>query len=123
MSHPSDQQYRAKWKKVVNVLKSSNLGLSRVAQAGSRAIQKQRYDSDMDVIFSITGNPSKEQFYPKLIRVLEANFRDDKVYPGDEHNIVHLDFQSGEKFELVLKTERKFDQEHKDDKDYRRENL
>ena len=108
---------------IVNVMTRSNLGISRIAKAGSRAIQTHRPDSDMDVIFSVSGNPSKASFYPMLIRILKANFRSDQVYPGSNYNVVHLDFQSGAKFDLVLLSENDFDDQHEDDVNYRRENL
>ena len=123
MSHSNDQFYKSKWIKVVNVLKSQNLGISRIAQAGSRAKQQHKPESDQDIIFAVSGNPSKETFYPKLMRILKSNFPHDKVYPGKNYNVVHLDFKTGGKFELVLLSEGEFDRQHKGIKDYRRNYL
>ncbi len=119
----NDQQYRAKWKSIVNVLWHSNLKVSKIAVAGSRAIQRQRLDSDMDVIFSAAGNPPKQEFYPKLITLLQSNFPEEAAYPGSHYNVVHLDFKSGGKFDLVLLPESQFNWEHQEDVDYRRQNL
>ncbi len=119
----SEAHYHRLWKSIVNVMTKSNLKISRIAQAGSRALRTHRPDSDMDVIFSVTGNPSEESFYPRLISVLKSNFKADNVYPGSNYNVVHLDFQSGAKFDLVLLSENDFDDQHEDDVNYRRENL
>ena len=120
MSQPTDQFYQAKWKKVVNVLFNSNLGIAQVAQAGSRAKQRQRPDSDQDIIFTVSRNPANTEFYPKLIRVLESNFPYEPVYPGSNYNVDHLDFSSGGKFDLVLLSKADFDRQHQGIKDYRR---
>ncbi len=118
-----DSYYHARWKRIVNVMKSAKLGLSRVAPAGSRARRQHRPDSDFDVIFAIAGNPSREEFYPHLIEILRGNFRNDHVYPGSDYHVVHIDFTSGGRFELVLLTESNFDREHESIKDFRRGNL
>jgi hypothetical protein len=110
----NDLYYQAKWKSVANVLWHSNLDVS---------LQRQRLDSDMDVIFSAAGNPSKQIFYPKLITLMKSNFPEEHVYPGSNYNVVHMDFKSGGKFDLVLLPENQFNREHKEDVDYRRKNL
>ncbi len=119
----SDNFYHSKWKSIVNVLTHSNLKVSRIAQAGSRAKRQHKPDSDMDVIFSVSGDPTRQSFYPDLIRVLERNFPHEKVYLGGNNNIVHLNFKKGGKFELVLLTEKDFDKEHKSILDNKRKNL
>ncbi|MFW9997612.1 MAG: hypothetical protein ACFFD4_36565 [Candidatus Odinarchaeota archaeon] len=123
MSYPSDQFYHSKWKSIVNVLKSSNLSVSRIAQAGSRARRQHEPASDMDVIFAVARNPSRQSFYPELIEVLKSNFPYETVYPGTNYNVVHLDFNSGGKFELVLLTEQDFDRQHRHNVEYKRDNL
>ncbi len=123
MSYPNEEFYKSKWKSIVNVLKSSNLKVSRIAQVGSRARRQHRPDSDMDIIFAASSNPTKASFYPDLIRILEANFRNDSVYPGSNYNVIHLDFSAGGNFDLVLLTEQEFDLEHRDILNYRRNNL
>lgn len=119
----NDLYYHSKWKKIVNVMSHSNLSVSRIAPAGSRTKRKHRIDSDMDVIFAVARNPSHEEFYPNLIYTLESNFPHDKVYPGRDYNVVHFDFSSGGKFDLVLLTEKSFDGEYESIKNYKRENL
>ena len=94
-----------------------------ISPAGSRPKQEHRPDSDQDVIFAISGNPDRKDFYPKLTTLLKKHYPNDEVYPGRNNNIVHLDFNSGAKFELVLQTRKEFNKEHKSLKLYRRQNL
>ena len=119
----NDQYYHSKWLLIVNVMKNSNLRISRIAPAGSRATHRHRLDSDMDVIFATAGNPSRELFYPQLIPILRRNFPSDKIYPGGQYHVVHLDFNTGGKFDLVLLSEYDFDREHQDILQYRRDHL
>ncbi len=118
-----DSYYHARWKRIVNVMKSSNLGLSRIAPAGSRAKRQNRPDSDYDVIFAVSGNPSREGFYPELIGVLQNNFDNAEVYPGSNNNVVHLNFYRGGNFDLALLTESDFDRHYKSIKDFKKKNL
>ncbi|MHA1755151.1 MAG: hypothetical protein ACTSVV_00170 [Promethearchaeota archaeon] len=104
-------------------MKNSNLKISKIAQAGSRAKQKYRPNSDMDVIFSVAGNPSKHSFYPSLITTLKNNFPNEKVYPGSNYNVVHIDFKQGGKFDLVLLTEADFGKEYKNILEFKKKNL
>jgi len=118
-----DAHYKKKRISIANVLKNSKIGLSMISSAGSRAKQTNRPDSDQDVIFAVSGNPERKIFYPKLMKLLKTNFPKDKVYHGKNNNIVHLDFKSGSKFELVLQSNKEFNKEHKSLKLYRRKNL
>ncbi len=118
-----DAHYKKKMKSITNVLQNSKIGLAMISPAGSRAIQEQRPDSDQDVIFAISGNPDRKDFYPKLTKLLKQKYPKDKIYPGSDNNVVHLDFNSGAKFELVLQTKNEFNKEHKSLKLYRRQNL
>ena len=121
--NPNDEYYKSKWKKVVNVMTHQNLKVSKIATAGSRAKRQHTPDSDMDVIYSISGDPSRENFHPEIIKVLKANFSQDKVYPGDNNNVVHIDFQSGGKFDLVLLDSDDFDKEYDNILEYKKNNL
>ncbi|MFX1329125.1 MAG: hypothetical protein ACFE91_13440 [Promethearchaeota archaeon] len=121
-TYPDENLYHSKWTSIVNVMKSSGLRISKIAQAGSRAKKRYRPDSDMDVIFAVAGNPSKDNFYPNLITVLKNNFPYEKEYPESNYNIVHLDFRQGGKFELILLTEFDFDKEYKNILDYKKKN-
>jgi predicted nucleotidyltransferase len=123
MTYPDENFYHSKWKSIVNVLKSSNLKISKIAQAGSRAKKKHRPDSDMDVIFAVAGNPLQNIFYLDLMTVLKNNFPNEKVFPGSNYNVVHLDFKTGGKFDLVLLPEAEFDKEYKSLLDYKKKNL
>lgn len=119
----NNEYYHARWKRIVNVMQNNNMSLSRIAPAGSRAKKQHRLDSDFDVIFAISKNPTRQNFYPKLIEVLKANFKNDNVYLGKNYNVVHLDFQSGAKFDIVLLTDSEFDKEYESLKDFKREHL
>ena len=119
----NDEYYHARWKRIVNVMQNNSINLSRIAPAGSRAKKQHRIDSDFDVIFTVSKNPSRQNFYPKLIQVLKANFKNDNVYPGKNYNVVHLDFQSGAKFDIALLTNSEFDKEYDSIKDFKRKHL
>jgi predicted nucleotidyltransferase len=119
----SDEHYKKKLKSITNVLQNSKIGLAKISPAGSRAKQEHRPDSDQDAIFSISGNPNRKEFYPKLKKILDSNFPNDNIYLGRDKNIVHLDFKSGAKFELVLLADKEFNKEHQSLKIYRRKNL
>ena len=118
-----EDRYHSKWNSIVNVMKSSNLKISRIAQAGSRARRDHKPNSDMDVIFAVARNPNKREFYPKLMKVLSDNFPESNVFPGSHYNVVHINFKKGSIFDLVLLTEGAFDKEHGADVAYRRDNL
>ena len=118
-----DEHYKKKMNSITSVLKNSKIGLSMISPAGSRAKQTHRSDSDQDAIFSISGDPSREEFHPKLIKILEDNFPNESVYPGKNNNIVHLNFKSGAEFELALQNNKEFNKEHNSLKLYRRKNL
>ena len=120
---PIDDYYKSKWKSIVNVMKSQNLNVAKIAKAGSRARQQHTPDSDLDVIFSVSGNPSKQDFYSKLEKVLKDNFPNDQVSLGTDKNVVHLHPSKGGKLDIVLLDSNEFDKEHGDNVEYRRENL
>ncbi len=122
--HPPDSRYEHLWKSIVNVMKNSNLKISRIAKAGSRARRQHRPDSDMDIIFAVVGDPPREKFYPDLMRILQSNFPEADVSLGTEGNVVKLvDPRTGARFDLVLLTEADFDDQHSNDVEYRRKHL
>ncbi len=118
-----EDRYHSKWNSIVNVMRNSGLRISRIAQAGSRARRDHRLNSDMDVIFAVARNPIKREFYPKLMKLLNDNFPEDKVFPGSNYNVVHINFKRGGIFDLVLLTEETFDKHHEADVAYRRDKL
>ncbi len=118
-----DEHYKKKMKSITHILKNSKIGLAGISPAGSRAKQDHRPDSDQDVIFAVSGNPNRNDFYPKLTKLLKNNFPRDNVYPGRNNNVIHLDFNSGANFELILQTNKEYEKEHKSLKLYRRKNL
>jgi len=101
----------------------SNLKISRITQAGSRAKKTHRPDTNSDIIFSVSKNPDRINFYPKLIEVLKNNFSHEKIYLGSNYNAIHLDFRNREKFDIVLLSENEFDKEYKSILDYKRKYL
>jgi len=119
----SNERHHKVWKSIVNVLQNSGLKVSRIAKAGTRADQAHRYESDMDVIFAVVGNPDKRSFYPQLITALNSNFPLERVYESSKYNIICMDFNKGINFDLVLLTEYEFDRQHGKDLDYRRNYL
>lgn len=123
---PSDKYYKEKFISIVNVLKknSTKLKISGIAIAGSRAKQQQSPYSDEDIIISAVKNPSKAEFYPKLMEVLEDNFQHCEVFPGKNYNVLHMkDPKVGGEFDLALHTEKEFDKQHGNDVKYRRSSL
>ena len=119
----SNERHHKVWKSIVNVLQNSGLKVSRIAKAGTRADQTHRYESDMDVIYAVAGNPDKRSFYPKLITALNSNFPLERVYESSKYNAILMDFNKGINFDLVLLTEYKFDRQHGKDLEYRRNYL
>ena len=123
MTNPPDSHYRKKFKSIVKVFQNSSLRVSQVAEYGSRARRQHRPDSDLDIIFSVSGNPSPEDFYPNLMEVLRGNFPADTIYPGSDYNIVHQDTSKGGRIEHVLLPESQFNRQYRALKDYKRNNL
>ena len=119
----SEDKYHSKWNSIVNVMKNSNLKISSIAQAGSRARRDYSSNSDMDVIFTVARSPNKREFYPKLMKLLKNNFPEDRVFPGSHYNVIHINFKKGGIFDLVLLTEGAFDKQHGTDVEFRREHL
>jgi len=120
---PSDKYYKSKWKSVVNVMTHQNLEVAKIAKAGSRVRQQHSSKSDLDVIFSVSGDPGKEKFYPKLEKVLKNNFPNDQVALGKDKNVVHLYPSKGGKLDIVLLNSQDFDKEHGDNIEYKKKNL
>lgn len=121
-----DKYYKEKFISIVNVLKknSTKLKISGIAIAGSRARQQQNPYSDEDIIISAARDPSKEEFYPKLLQVLKNNFQHWEVYPGDNYNVVHMrDPKTDGIFDLALRTENEFNKQHGNDVKYRKKYL
>ena len=68
-----NQKYSAKWKKLVNFMQyNTGLGVGAVAKLGSRREGTPSDYSDLDIIFYIPGDPSKELIYSKLTDLIPA---------------------------------------------------
>lgn len=103
-----DQKYSAKWKSLVNFMqKNTGLGVGSVAKAGSRREGTPTEYSDLDIIFFIPGDPSKEKIYLKLIELIPKNFDGAKVDFGKNRNVINLNLDDLE-FDIVLLIEHKF---------------
>ncbi len=116
-------QYGSKWISIVNLLyNNTDLRIAGVARAGSRAKHTDLSRSDMDVIFSLSNNPSCSEIYPRLREQLRANF-------GAVANIqigqaaIHVEFYSPRiSIDLVLVTQQEFNKEYQNIKDIRQLN-
>jgi predicted nucleotidyltransferase len=111
-----EQQYSSLRKGLGNFLReNTGLRVSGVALMGSRRRGDHNADSDMDVIFTVAGDPSKDQVYPGLIDKLTRGMNV-QARLGSSHNVIKI--QKGDlKVDLVLRTE----EEYREQK--RRQNL
>lgn len=122
LTAPTDDTYKKKRKSIENVLKNQGMSISGVTKAGSRARQEHRPDSDQDMIYAISGDPPKEEIHETLISILKTNFPNSTVKAGSSNKVLKMNFSSGEKFDIVLRSKEEFDKQQKKDKDYRRKN-
>ena len=105
-----DQQYASFWRRIGNFLKNnSGLPVSGVARAGSRRRGDYNVDSDLDIIFSITGDPRKDQVYPELVKKLKDGLNVDAKI-GSSYNVINIQKNNLE-IDLVLLTEAEFQSE------------
>ena len=102
-----EQRYSALRESLGNFLRhNSGFSVSAASLMGSRRTGIHRDESDMDIIFTIQGDPPKTAVYPKLIEKLEQVV---KVHaePGTSYNVVKI--KDGPlKVDLVLKTEEEY---------------
>lgn len=102
-----EQRYAHFWRSLANFLRNnSGFPISGVAREGSRRRGTHRDRSDLDVIFAISGNPSKSQVYPTLIdrlisgMIVQANI-------GSSYNAIKIQ-KDQLRCDLVLKTQLEF---------------
>ena len=103
-----DQKYSAKWKSLVNFMQhNTGLGVGGVAKAGSRRAGDPTEYSDLDIIFYIPSDSSKEEIYTRLIELIPGNFEGASAEFGGDRNVINMILDDLE-FDLVLLTENKF---------------
>ena len=103
----NDEYYQSKWISIVNILHKSDLNVSAIAKAGSRAKLDHNCESDLDVIFCVNADPSRNVLYPELMKLLGFKFpakHNHKVYPGENYNVVHLETVKGGVFDFESPT-------------------
>ncbi|MHA1221661.1 MAG: nucleotidyltransferase domain-containing protein [Candidatus Heimdallarchaeaceae archaeon] len=102
------QQYSSKWRSLVNFMQhNTGLSVGSVAKAGSRRKGTPSEYSDLDIIFFIRGDPSRETIYAKLIKLIEKNFENATARFGTSRNVIKMKLDNLE-FDIVLLPEHKF---------------
>jgi len=106
----NDQRYSAFWRSLANFLRiNSGFPVSGVARSGSRRRGIYRPDSDLDIIFSVAGDPPRSLVYPDLVTKLWKVMNVEAEIGGNYHviNIRKADLD----MDLVLLTEQDFNEE------------
>lgn len=112
------ERYQSIWMSIVHFLyNNSGLKISRIAQAGSRAKQTDIKGSDLDVVFSVSPNQSREQIYPGLVEKLRKNFPNTRVNIGDL--TIHVEFTTHLSVDVVLRDDYQFTYQHQEIVDIR----
>lgn len=104
-------QYASKWHSIVNFFyNNTGLAIAQIAVGGSMAKRTNINRSDMDVIFCLSPDQSREVIYPKVIEKLNANFG--QIASNNIGNrAIHVSFGNLE-FDLVLLSQREFQEEY-----------
>ena len=123
MSTPQDQEYEKNARSILNVLKNNGLYVSKAAVAGSRGKGTSTQSSDLDIIFAVSGDPSKNSVYPKVKSALATNFPKYNARLGTDGNVVKLDFPGLGHTDLKLLSSSEFDRQLANVKSYRRFNI
>jgi len=86
-----EQRYASEWRSIVNFMKNNTgFSISGIARGGSRALGTHRDDSDLDIIFAISGDPLKTEVYPILLRKLRDNFPNNTICIGSSYNVINM---------------------------------
>lgn len=103
----AEQIYSAFYESLRNFLyNNSGLEVGGVARYGSRTTGTHKDKSDLDVIFWITGNPSKKNVYPDLIEKLKGVMRVNADI-GGSYNVINI-WKKDLSCDLVLLTESQY---------------
>jgi hypothetical protein len=111
-----DQQYRSKWHSILNFVKNNTgYSVAGVARAGSRRQGGSRPDSDLDIRFAISGDPSKQSIYPNLKEKLKTAFPNARVRIGSSYNVINMSINDLD-FDIVLLSVGEFTRQVQNDK-------
>ncbi len=106
----NEQRYAAFWSKFVNFMNSiTGIQISGIARSGSRRRGDYRPDSDLDIIFAVSGDSPREQVYPPLVEKLR-NIMNEQAGIGGSYHVINIRKDSLD-FDLVLLSRRDFDYE------------
>lgn len=85
-----EQQASSFAKKIDNFLHSNtNLKIHGVARQGSRKEGTHQDDSDLDMVFSISGDPSRDEIYPDLIDKI-SEILNVEASLGEHDNVINI---------------------------------
>ena len=97
----NEQMYSEIKEKIANVLRNSTgLPVQKVKYAGSRKDGTYRKDSDLDIQFSVQGDPPKSVVYPKVVAAIKLTLGH-LVGVGSTGNVVNV-WGKGFSIDLVL---------------------
>lgn len=100
----AEQKYSAFYESLKNFLyKNSGYNVRGVARWGSRTTGEHKDKSDLDVIFWIFGNPSKQKVYTDLMDGLKKNLKVN-ANMGSSKNVIKI-WREGIACDLVLLSE------------------
>lgn len=100
----AEQKYSAFYNSLKNFLyNNSGYNIRGVARWGSRTTGEHRDKSDLDVIFWIFGNPSKQKVYPNLIDKLKKIMKVN-ANTGSSNNVIKI-WKEGITCDLILLSE------------------
>jgi len=102
-----EQHYARFWRSLRSfLLNSSGFPVSGAARRGSRHWGTHHDKSDLDVIFAISGDPSKKEVYPPLIERIKFTLNVNSDV-GESYNAIKI-WKEEISCHLVLSTQVKF---------------
>jgi len=82
----------------------------RRERAGSRRRGNHRNKSDLDIIFTVAGDPPKKNIYPMIASNLKYGFPRAHIEIGSSYNVINMKIEDLD-FDVVLLTEEEFKKE------------
>lgn len=102
-----EQQYARFFRSLRNFLEnSSGFPVIGVARTGSRTRGTHRDKSDLDVYFSVTNDPTKQQVYPLLVERLKKTLKVNAAI-GKSYNVINI-WKKDINCDLILYSEAQF---------------